>query len=72
MTLKQWLSRNKLTQFEFSRRSGLHQAQVCRLVGGKYSPGIKLRVLVERVTGGDVALGDWPAPVVKLPARASR
>lgn len=59
MKLGEYLKKSGLTQAEFAKKIGSHQAHVSELISGKVLPRIPTISLIRDATKGEVDYGDW-------------
>lgn len=64
IALKDWLSRNGVSQLEFSGHIGVGQASVSKFISGRALPSLATAVLIEAATGGEVKPASWVAPIM--------
>lgn len=62
MTLREYLTANKLHQVEFARRLGIGQGHVSHLLNGKGYPGAELMRRIYWSTEGAVTPNDFVLP----------
>lgn len=56
--LRQYLKEKRQTQKEFSKRSGVSESGLCRILQGKM-PNVEEAVFIQRATRGRVKPADW-------------
>jgi len=59
MRLKEYLSRNNLTQLKFSASAGLSNVHLGRLIKGRHLPSIPTIKKIEKATNGEVTINDF-------------
>jgi DNA-binding XRE family transcriptional regulator len=63
--------RRKLTQRQLSARSGIQQAEISRIEGGRANPTVATVFALAKALGGDLAIRARPAGREPRPPRAS-
>lgn len=59
MKLKQYLSENKLSMQEFSRKIGVHYSYVAHLIKGRRTPSLSTALKIQSETRGNVPVEVW-------------
>lgn len=58
-TLQRWLARTKFTQQDLERVTGIDQGLISKYARGKWAPGLRNALLIEKATGGGVPVDCW-------------
>jgi len=59
MNLKDYLQKNKITGYAFSREVGVSLSYMYRLIENQRRPSVKVAVMIEKATNGDVTPSDF-------------
>lgn len=70
MKLGAWMQREKVSQSEISRRTGIDQSLICKYLKKKRRPAGEHIQAIREATGGEVDLDDWVGQVRRKKAAA--
>ena len=59
MKLTEYLTNNKITKAEFSRKLGVSEHHLFSILAGRRGPSLPLAQKIHRLTFGKVSLLDW-------------
>ena len=59
MTLKDYLKKNNITGYAFSREVGVSLSYMYRLIESQRRPSVTVAVMIEKATGGQVTPSDF-------------
>lgn len=59
MRLKKWMTKERVSQSELARRTGIDQSLLCKYLKQKRRPSADNIKAIRDVTGGAVDLDDW-------------
>jgi len=65
MRLENWLHQNDVSQRDFAKKIGSHQANVSNWISGKVRPSLKSIEAVRKATKEQVSYADWRSTVLK-------
>lgn len=57
--LKSYMKEAGLSQADISRSLNISRSMVCYILAGERTPGLKLALHIERMTGGAVPVSVW-------------
>jgi len=60
MDLRDYLHKKRMKASVFARIVNYDPGYLRQITGGFILPGDKLKLIIEKATGGEVAYGDWP------------
>ncbi len=59
MKLREYLSKNMISQLEFSEKSGIHYVNLNRLINKRHLPSLTTMKKIEKATNGVVKMNDF-------------
>ena len=59
MKLEEWMKKNKIGPFEFSRKIKTNPASLYNWRTGKFKPNKFFKKIIQKETNGEVSLSDW-------------